>query len=137
MRRFNRPDTRKHLIRSLELYKVELVSLAASTHNRLGRSSNISTRGIIKGQLEWETMKWLHWHNKAQLHGATGQQTPCEMEDTFRQQQNELAKAAQMLNKKTLRKTSGDLLSFGYGYLQPCFGLPLDLPMDLANYVDR
>ena len=46
------------------------------------------------GQLEWETMKWVHWHNKDRLHGAIGYLTPNEMEHAFRQQQNELEKAA-------------------------------------------
>ena len=46
------------------------------------------------GQLEWETMKWVHWYNKDRLHGAIGYQTPNEMEREFRQQQNELEKAA-------------------------------------------
>ena len=51
------------------------------------------------GQLEWESMKWVHWYNKDRLHGVIGYQTPNEKEDAFRQQNNELEKAAQVLNK--------------------------------------
>lgn len=39
-------------------------------------------------QLEWETMKWVHWRNKHRLHGAVGCQTPDEKESGFRQQKN-------------------------------------------------
>ena len=46
------------------------------------------------GQLEWETMKWVHWHNKDRLHGAVGCQTPDEKESGFRQQKNEQEIAA-------------------------------------------
>ena len=34
-----------------------------------------------KGQLKWETMKWLHWYNMDRLHGAIGYQTPNEREN--------------------------------------------------------
>ena len=47
-----------------------------------------------KGQLEWETMKWVHWHNKDRLHGVIGCQTPNEKENAFRQQNSELEEAA-------------------------------------------
>ena len=50
------------------------------------------------GQLEWETMKWVHRRNKDRLHGAVGCQTPNEKEDGFRQQKIELEIAAQVLN---------------------------------------
>ena len=39
-------------------------------------------------------MKWVHWNNKDRLHGAIGCQTPNEKENAFRQQNNELEKAA-------------------------------------------
>ena len=46
------------------------------------------------GRLEWETMKWIHWYKKDRPHGAICCQTPNEKDNTFRQQKNELEKAA-------------------------------------------
>ena len=39
-------------------------------------------------------MKWMHWYSKDRLHGAIGCRTPNEKENAFRQQNNELEKAA-------------------------------------------
>lgn len=52
-----------------------------------------------KGRLEWETMKWVHWYNKDRLRGAIGCQTSNEKENAFRKRNNNLEKAAQVLNK--------------------------------------
>ena len=49
-------------------------------------------------QFEWETMKWVHWYNKDQLHVAIGYRTPNKMEREFRQQQNELSEFRHMLD---------------------------------------
>ena len=45
-----------------------------------------------KGQLKWETMKWVDWYNKDRLHGVIGCQTPNEKVNAFRQQNNEIEK---------------------------------------------
>ena len=45
-----------------------------------------------KGQLEWETMKCVHWYNKDRLHGAIRYQTSNEKENAFRQQTTSLKK---------------------------------------------
>ena len=42
------------------------------------------------GQLEWETMKRVHWHNKRPTARAIGCWLPNEMKRAFRQHQNEL-----------------------------------------------
>ena len=35
------------------------------------------------GQVEWETLKWVDWYNKARLHSAIGYVTPNEAEEAF------------------------------------------------------
>lgn len=34
-------------------------------------------------QVEWETLKWVHWYNAERLHSAIGYITPNEAEDSF------------------------------------------------------
>ena len=64
----------------IELFKTEVVKHLGSWKT--------------KGQLEWETVKWVHCYNKDRLHGVIGCQTPNEMENAFHLQNNELEKAA-------------------------------------------
>ncbi len=47
-------------------------------------------------------MKWIHGYNNGRLHGAVNCQTPNEKKDASYQQQIELEKAAQVLNKHSL-----------------------------------
>lgn len=46
------------------------------------------------GQVEWETLKWVDWHNKARLHSAIGYVTPNEAEEAFYESLNTDEKAA-------------------------------------------
>lgn len=46
------------------------------------------------GQVEWETLKWVDWYNKARLHSAIGYVTPQEAEMAFYDTLNEDEKAA-------------------------------------------
>lgn len=51
------------------------------------------------GQVEWETLKSVRWKNLERPHGDIECQTPNEMGQAIHQQQNELEKAAHVLNK--------------------------------------
>lgn len=46
------------------------------------------------GQVEWETLKWVDWYNKARLHSAIGYVTPNEAEEAFYASLNSEEKAA-------------------------------------------
>lgn len=46
------------------------------------------------GQVEWETLKWVDWYNKARLHSAIGYVTPNEAEEVFYESLNADKKAA-------------------------------------------
>ncbi len=47
-----------------------------------------------KGQLEWETLKWVDWYNTKRLHSAIGYITPHEAEERFYETLNAHQKAA-------------------------------------------
>ena len=47
-----------------------------------------------KGQLEWETLKWVDWYNTKRLHSAIGYITPHEAEEMFYETLNANEKAA-------------------------------------------
>ena len=51
------------------------------------------------GQVEWETLKWVDWHNTDRLHSAIGYVTPQEAEEAFHENLNADEKAAQLLNQ--------------------------------------
>ncbi len=46
------------------------------------------------GQVEWETLKWVHWYNNTRLHSAIGYITPQEAEEAFYASLNADQKAA-------------------------------------------
>ena len=46
------------------------------------------------GQVEWETLKWVDWHNNTRLHSAIGYVTPKEAEEAFYANLNAAEKAA-------------------------------------------
>lgn len=46
------------------------------------------------GQVEWKTLKWVDWYNKARLHSAIGYVTPNEAEEAFYASLNTDEKAA-------------------------------------------
>ena len=47
-----------------------------------------------KGQLEWETLKWVDWYNTKRLHSAIGYITPHEADEMFYETLNANEKAA-------------------------------------------
>jgi putative transposase len=46
------------------------------------------------GQVGWETLKWVDWHNRTRLHSAIGYATPNEAEEVFYASLNAVGKAA-------------------------------------------
>ncbi|MFT7593879.1 MAG: putative transposase [Paracoccaceae bacterium] len=45
-------------------------------------------------RVEWETLKWVNWHNTERLHSAIGYITPQEAEEAFYANLNALDKVA-------------------------------------------
>ena len=62
------------------LFKTEVV-------NMLGPWKSVN-------QLEWQTLKWVHWYNTKRLHSKLNYQTPTEKENAYYQTLNQHSKAA-------------------------------------------
>ena len=70
----------------------------ALTESTIGlfKTEVIDFMGLWKpvAQVEWETLKWVNWHNTKCLHSKIGYITPHETEENFYETLNAAEKAA-------------------------------------------
>ena len=77
-------------------------------------------------EVEWETLKWLDWHNNRRLLGPIGDITPAEAEEAFCASLNSL----DMLAASSNNSPSGKAGAVQIGSTRPVRRLMATVPME-------